>query len=152
VAGRRVDGDRFYGTLAALRALGVPGGGVPSVPSGTTPAPRPQSVPAPRTYVVVRGDTLSGIAGRFWTSVAELVALDGIANWNLIYVGQRLRLPGTVAPPAPSRAQPGRVYVVRRGDTLSGIAARFGTSVRGLAAQNGIRNVNLIYVGQVLHV
>lgn len=42
------------------------------------------------------------------------------------------------------------VYVVKRGDTLSGIAARFGTSYQVIARDNGISNPNLIYAGQKL--
>lgn len=40
------------------------------------------------------------------------------------------------------------VYTVKRGDTLSGIARRYGTTWRKLQAINGIRNANLIYPGQ----
>ena len=41
-------------------------------------------------------------------------------------------------------------YTVKRGDTLSTIAARFGTSVPALVSANGIKNANLIHVGQLL--
>ena len=42
------------------------------------------------------------------------------------------------------------VYTVKAGDTLSGIAAKYGTSVESLAAKNNISNTNLIYVGQMI--
>ena len=45
-----------------------------------------------------------------------------------------------------------KTYTVVRGDTLSEIAQRFGTTVSYLAKLNNIRNVNLIYVGQVLQI
>ena len=41
-------------------------------------------------------------------------------------------------------------YKVKKGDTLSRIAAKYGTTVKKLASLNSIKNVNLIYVGQVL--
>lgn len=41
-------------------------------------------------------------------------------------------------------------YKVKKGDTLSGIAKRFGVSLHQLAKENGIKNVNRIYKGQVL--
>lgn len=47
-------------------------------------------------------------------------------------------------------AASGAAYTVRSGDTLSGIAARFGVSVDSLVEDNSIRNPNLIVVGQVL--
>jgi GH25 family lysozyme M1 (1,4-beta-N-acetylmuramidase) len=53
--------------------------------------PRPQ--PAPRTYHVRPGDTLSGIAVKYHTTVRELTALNHLADPNRIYVGQALRIP-----------------------------------------------------------
>jgi LysM repeat protein len=45
-----------------------------------------------------------------------------------------------------------KTYVVRRGDTLSAIARRYNTTVAKLAADNGIKNPNLIYPGQVIKI
>ena len=45
-----------------------------------------------------------------------------------------------------------KTYVVLRGDTLSGIARRYNTTVQKLAADNGIKNPNLIYPGQVIKI
>lgn len=53
---------------------------------------------------------------------------------------------GIAEPQAPTD-----VYVVQVGDTLSGIAARFGTTVAFLVERNDIANPNVITVGQVLH-
>ena len=46
----------------------------------------------PVYYTVKRGDTLSGIASKFNTSIAKLVSLNKIKNPNLIYVGQKIRV------------------------------------------------------------
>lgn len=43
-------------------------------------------------------------------------------------------------------------YTVKRGDTLSTIAKKYGTTVKAIAAENGIKNKNLIYVGQKLKI
>ncbi len=95
-------------------------------------------------HVVERGETLSVIASRYGTTVDAIVQANGIANPNLIYVGQRLTIPaqGTVAPE--------ESYVVRLGDTLGGIAHRFGTTVSAIAQANDISNPSLIYPGQRL--
>ena len=44
------------------------------------------------------------------------------------------------------------IYTVKRGDTLSAIAQKYGTTVKKIAADNNISNVNLIYVGQKLKI
>ena len=101
--------------------------------------------PATSTYTVQSGDTLSSIASKFGTSHQTLASLNGIANPNLIYVGQTLRVNGS--------ASVGSVYyTVRSGDNLSSIAAKFGTSYQSIAALNGLSNPNLIYAGQTLKI
>ena len=111
------------------------------------PAPKPKPAPKPGTYTVKAGDTLSGIAAAHGTSWQELQRINGIADANRIYPGQVLRLPGG-GKPAPAK----RTYTVRAGDTLSGIAARYGISWQALAQKNNLANPNLIFPGQVLRI
>lgn len=59
---------------------------------------------------------------------------------------------GQIANAQPAPANPEPTYTVQSGDTLSGIAAKYGTSYQHLAAINGIQNPNLIYAGQVIRV
>lgn len=68
----------------------------------------PASALAETAYVVQRGDTLSGIAGRFSTSVDAIASANGLSNPDLIFAGQRLAIPGAAAVPAaqPSRPAP----------------------------------------------
>lgn len=99
------------------------------------------------SYVVQSGDTLGIIASRCGTTVAALrLANPGVSS--LIYAGQTLWLPGAFIDDGNGYA----TYVVARGDTLKGLAIRFGTSMSWLASQNGIYNYNLIYEGQRLTV
>lgn len=109
------------------------------------------------TYTVQRGDTLSAIARRFGMTVVELMRLNGITNPNLIRVGQTLTVRATATPtPGSPTATPTTaattVYVVQRGDTLSAIARRFGTTTTVLIRLNGLTSANYIYVGQRLRV
>jgi LysM repeat protein len=57
-----------------------------------------------------------------------------------------------VASPSASVATTTETYTVRSGDTLSGIAVRFGTSVAALRQLNGIEDPSLLRVGQVLRI
>ena len=57
---------------------------------------------------------------------------------------------GTADKPMKPMAQAAGTYTVKSGDTLSRIAAAHGTTVAKLAADNGIKNPNLIHVGQVI--
>lgn len=73
--------------------------GAPTAAPSTTPTepptatPQPSVTPRPRTYKVRAGDTLTAIAARFGTTVAEIAALNNITNPSLIRVGQVLNIP-----------------------------------------------------------
>lgn len=124
--------------------------GKPAPTPTPTPAPAPAPAPAPSyvTYTVQKGDTLSGIAAKYGTTYQKIAADNGIANPNLIFPGQVLKIYGTNGGSNSGGSQ--KTYTVKPGDTLSGIAAMFGTTYQKIAADNGIANPNLIYPGQVL--
>lgn len=108
------------------------------------------SRPEENVYTVKSGDTLSAIANKYNTTVAELARINNIGNPNLIYVNQKIVLPGAKAQEQPKAEPTTSTYTVVAGDTLGQIAERFGTTVSALARLNNIQNVNLIYVGQIL--
>jgi LysM repeat protein len=111
-------------------------------------------------YVVRRGDTLYSIARRYGTSVQAIVNTNRLRNASFIYAGQRLTIPGSSGSASTGGGSSSRgggavpssggVHVVRRGETVSSIALRYGTSVAAIASANGLRNPSLIYVGQRL--
>ncbi|MCL4490076.1 MAG: LysM peptidoglycan-binding domain-containing protein [Chloroflexi bacterium] len=111
----------------------------------------------PTAYTVQAGDTLYSVAVRYHTTVAVLKHLNALKS-DLLQVGQQLIVPSSdpsePAPPAatlPSAPAPsGHSYIVQRGDTLSRIALRYGTTARALADLNDIHNLNLIEVGDAL--
>ncbi len=104
------------------------------------------------TYRIQSGDTLGALAARFHTTVNALAQKNGISNPNLIYAGQVLQVDGFEAPaPAPRTSSTSTgSYTIQSGDTLGGIASRYGTSVSALASANHISNPNLIFAGQHL--
>ena len=114
--------------------------GVSTKPS--TPKPTPAPAPAAETHTVKSGETLSGIAAKYGTTYQHLAQINGINNPDLIYAGQVLKIDGAAAP--------SKTYTVKGGDTLSDIAARYGTTYQRLAQINGISNPDLIHPGQVI--
>ena len=137
-----VNGIRNADVLSVGRSLTVPSGlrsRGPDAMSGT--------------YTVRPGDTLSAIAGRFGVSIGSIVRQNGLGSAHTIFSGARLRVArgGDVTRQATQVAN-GSGYTVQSGDTLGGIAARFGTSAATLARTNGIRNPNIVAVGTRLRV
>ena len=92
-------------------------------------------------YVVQSGDTLNQIAAELGVGKADLIAVNGIADPDLIRIGQVLVIPGSIA---------SATHVVAAGETLAGIAGIYGASLDSLVSANGLTNPNLIRVGQQL--
>jgi len=93
-------------------------------------------------HTISWGETLSSIARKYLVTVESIVDVNHLSSANVIYAGQVLRIP----PVASSTA----VYMVRPGDSLLKISHDYGVSIWEIAERNSIRNVNLVFVGQVL--
>lgn len=104
----------------------------------------PEPINTAKTYTVVSGDNLSSIASRHGTTVVDICRLNNIANANLIYPGQVLKLTGAVDNTI--------CYTVKAGDNLSSIADRHCTTWQDIAKLNGLNNPSLIYPGQQLKI
>ena len=140
-------------TIRVGQALSVPGAGVEARASTAgTPAP------AATTYTVKAGDTVSHIAARTGASIRSVLEANGLSASSVIRPGQKLTLPGTGTPARQSSAAPASStstasYTVVAGDTLTGIAAKRGTTVSALRAANpGLDARSTIRVDQVLKV
>ncbi len=92
-------------------------------------------------YVVEKGDTLYNIAKHFGTTVEIIAAFNGITDPDVIDAGRILRIP---------YENEDGYYTVRSGDTLYGIAKKYGTAVSILADLNMIEDPDYIRVGQKL--
>ncbi len=126
-------------TRHLLRALGIP-----LLLAAVVTASAPGWV----TIRVRPGDTLSALALSHHSTVAALVALNHLpGNGNLIYAGQTLRVP---APSGGGWRTVERVHVVRVGDSLFGIAARYHADWRAIAARNHLPRSLVVRLGQRL--
>lgn len=102
----------------------------------------PEAAAGEQTYTVKKGDTLSKIANKYGTTYQKLAAYNGIANPNVINVGQIIKIPGSGT----------RTYTVKTGDSLWGIAAaQLGDGARynEIKTLNGLTS-NTIHPGQTL--
>lgn len=121
------------------------------------------------TYVIRDGDTLGKIAEKHGIERGELLAANRLSEGQPIYIGETLMIPGMVAPSAPQAAPPAApekktevvkntapapassngTHIVAKGDTLTSIAAKHGTSVASLKSSNGLQS-DVISLGQKL--
>ncbi len=145
---------------------------LPAVQAPTPAESEPETIDVPAEgidYTVVAGDTLIGIGVRFGVDWPLIAAVNGLTGDSLLQIGQVLRIPGANAP-TPTAAEmtqivtrqedaaaiipagPYKSYFVQPGDTLSGIATRFGVSWRELARANGLGEETVLQVGVVLRV
>ena len=105
-------------------------------------------------YTVRRGDSVSAIANRVGVPCRAILEANGLNKDSVLHPGQELVIPEetaaekTACPAAPRNL----VHVIRRGETLSKIARRYGVSVRALAEENGIARPNRIYAGRTLRI
>lgn len=142
---------------AAAKAGVIPAASVStSLPSSL----RPAQPAAPAEYTIARGDTISGIAGRYGLDTNEILKLNNLQPNTIIYPGQKIKLTGSAsAPAAPAKQESpapanegGSVYTVKPGDTLGAIAARHGVKLSEVLSWNGLNMNSIIYPGQKIKI
>lgn len=128
---------------------------MPGVPVAAPPAAAPGGGLA--RHLIARGETLAAIARKHGVTVAALAAANGITNPNRIIAGNELAIPaGSATPGKAPAAAPGApapvavVHTVDGGETLSGIAKRYGVTVAAIVAANKIDNPNRVREGTKL--
>jgi LysM repeat protein len=139
----------------------------------------PAAAQADFMHTVMPGETLTSIAATDGLTIGQLAAANGISPFTRLITGSTLAIPPRGAPASTTARAPtssssvcdgdadaddtgcstsavrstssaGGSYVVRRGDTLSGIAARAGTTVAALAALNGLNPRHYLLYGTTL--
>lgn len=157
-------------SVLALNGLGwksvIYPGQVLKLGAGATPqaaaAPTPSSS---SRYTIQRGDTISHIATKFGVTVQAVLTANGLGWSSIIYPGQTLAIPGagsptslsvtpvsSVTPATPPTPAAGTSYVIQTGDTVSSIAAKFGTTAAAVLAANGMSATTIIYPGRSLKI
>lgn len=142
-------------------------------PVASTAAPESTLAPVgEQSYTIQSGDVLVNIAKRFGTTAEEIASYNGWADGtaHLIYAGLVIKIPpgGTAATGTDAAASSSTTgvttttvdtaaeatYTVENGDTLSGIAKKFGVTVDQLVAVNGWSDgtAHLIYAGMKIKI
>lgn len=103
------------------------------------------------SYTVKPGETLSEIADRLGTTVQRLIELNGIRDPDMVAEGTRLVVPGAPAAARPAAVnRNAREHTVQPGETLSGIADRYGVPMSRLMALNKLSQPDEIQAGSRL--
>ncbi len=137
--------DGRVATATASRGTdALPSAPAASPPKASAPAPAAAKSSAPRSHKVRSGETLSGIAAKYGTSVDRLVALNNIKNPSNVMAGTVLTVSG-------GATSSWTTHVVRSGDTLSEIAEKYGVTISQVKAWNGLTS-SVIRSGQKLKI
>jgi LysM repeat protein len=111
------------------------------------------------SYTVQPGDTLLEIAARYGISLETLRALNNMTPYSRLYAGTTLVVSGTpsasvsnASTSSSASSSGGGTHTVQRGEYLSAIAARYGTTVQAIVNVNNLPNARAIYPGQVLEI
>ncbi|CAN7309503.1 LysM repeat protein [Arthrobacter sp. PvP023] len=143
---------------AAIKAGVIPAA---SVSTALPASLRPAQPSAPAEYTIARGDTISGIAGRYGLDTNAILKLNNLQPNTIIYPGQKIKLTGSAPAPSAPAAKPeapapatsaGNVYTVKSGDTLGAIAARHGVKLSEVLSWNGLNMNSIIYPGQKIKI
>lgn len=118
---------------------------IPTEPGASAPEGETE-----RYHTVRPGETLERIAAEYGLSLSELVEANAILNPALIYVGTRLNLSGKAFVAGGDSGM--ATHAVSAGESLSGIAARYGISASAIAAANQLNNPDLIQAGTTLRI
>ncbi|APY00113.1 hypothetical protein BWR22_07250 [Lacinutrix venerupis] len=97
-----------------------------------------------KIHTVVKGETLYSISKKYEISMAHIKSLNNLSS-NVLSVNQQLKIGYNTKAEISNNS----VYIVKKGDSLFGIAKREGLSVAELKQLNGLET-NIIKVGQEL--
>ncbi len=117
-----------------------------------TPSPTPTLPPVQTVHTVQSGEVITNIAKQYGTTAKAILAANGLKDNTIIRPGQQLTIPLPVADvptPTPTMVPSPTpvIYVIKSGDTLGDIAAKFNTTAAALMKVNGITDATSIHAG-----
>ncbi|WP_159449331.1 lytic transglycosylase domain-containing protein [Demequina sp. NBRC 110051] len=153
------------GSSAMIRigqSLTIPGAAKASTATASTVSPA-KATTASATHKVASGDTVSGLAVKYGTTVSAIVKANSLGSNAMIRIGQALTIPGTASSTAPASSTTpstttsspkvttaSATHKVASGDTVSGLAVKYGTTVSAIVKANSLGSSAMIRIGQAL--
>ena len=121
-----------------------------------TPQPTPTILAAPVRHKVVKGDTVEAIAKRYSAVTKDIIQANNLSADGKLSIGKELIIPvaGPMGGPGPT-VTPSKdtlIYTVQSGDTVSGIAQRFGSQIDWILQANKMKATDFLRIGQPLTV
>jgi lysozyme len=105
-----------------------------------------------QTHTVRAGEVLGSIAAFYKVTLEALAKANNISNPNLIYVGQKLVIPGSAPATPPTPPVEYKQHVVAPGEYMLAIALKYGLSLEALGAANNLKPPYITSVGQSLRI
>ncbi len=117
--------------------------------TATATAASTSSSSSAKYHTVRSGDNLSGIAKRYGTTVSNLCSINNISANTTLQIGQKISLSGASSKTTTTSSQSTDGYhIVKSGDTLSGIASKYNTTVSELCRLNNITSRTTLQLEQ----
>lgn len=154
-------------SVLALNGLGwksviYPGQKLSLGKSGAVALVSTSTVTPTSRYTILTGDTISRIATKFGLSTQTLLSANGLGAASIIYPGQTIAIPSTsttasvaarpiaATPVASTSVGSGTSYVIKSGDSIAAVAAKFGVTTQAILTANGLNWSSIIYSGKTL--
>jgi membrane-bound lytic murein transglycosylase D len=141
--------------LQVGQSLVIPGSGsaladADDQPSGQPKKAQRRAASGSDSYTIRRGETLWDLAKRFGTTTSAIRRANSMGATEQLMAGQTITVPGRSR--TKDKSEGSFWYTIRRGDTLTDIATKFGLGLRQLLASNGNIDPHNIRVGQRIRV